>query len=310
VKTSIEYFNGKYYSGTNLKAEEKVNLEPKPRPPSVPPKPAPKITQSYSETITISNSKYLKAQLEKKVELLNQTFSDTNVKLVSEEKYNLNCKVDSTNRNDFDKVIRIIKSWKSFYRPYYLNNVTMKIDQMKSEILNKFSESGVNIHVKPNKVSFSSFESNLSDEVFKKIKTFISNKIDLVEKINIGEDSEFEMIQLAIKDKSFLKEKNLLNFGFDCRGHEVVVTGKKVSFDNINVHKILETFKMKETFSLTNKRILKHAMHSLKSFHHELKKKFIILKFSQNLSQSDCFEMYGFKFDEDQVEKESEKIKE
>jgi hypothetical protein len=181
---------------------------------------------------------------------------------------------------------------------------------MKSEILNKYSESSVNIHVKPDKVSVSCFESNLCDEVFNKIKTFISNKIDIVEKINIGEDSEFELIQLAIKEISFLKEKNLLNFRFECTSHEVIVTGKKASFDKINVQKILETFKMKEIFFLRDKRILKHAIYKLNSFHHELKKKFIILKFSQNLSQSDCFEMYGFKFDEDQVEKESEKIKE
>jgi hypothetical protein len=119
---------------------------------------------------------------------------------------------------------------------------------MKSEILNKYSESSVNIHVKPEQVSVSCFQSNLCDEVFNKIKTFISNKIDIVEKINIDEDSELELIRLATKDKSFLKDQNLLNFGFDCRRNEVIVTGKKVSFDKINVQKILETFKMKETF--------------------------------------------------------------
>jgi hypothetical protein len=87
------------------------------------------------------------------------------------------------------------------------------------------------------------------------------------------------LIQLAIKDKSFLKDQNLLNVGFDCRRNEVIVTGKKVSFDKINVQKILETFKLKVKFSLTDKRILKHAIYKLNSFHHELKKKFILLKY-------------------------------
>jgi hypothetical protein len=302
----VKYFDGKNYCGKILKASER---RPK-RHPSVPaPKQRLTLVQNYTETITISNSKYLKAQLEKKIELLNQTFSDTNVLLVSEENFDLKCKVDSTNSSNFDKVIKIVKSWKIFYRAYYLHNTTSNINQMKSEILNKFSESSLDIHVKPDKVSVRCFNSNLCDEVFNKIETFISNKIDIVEKINIDEDSELELIRLATKDKRFLKEKNLLNFGFDCRGHEVVVTGKKASFDKINVQKILETFKLKEKFSLTDKRILKHAIYKLNSFHHELKKKFIILNFSQKLSQNDIFEMFGFKFDEDQMEQESEKIK-
>jgi hypothetical protein len=78
-------------------------------------------------------------------------------------------------------------------------------------------------------------------------KTFISNKIDLVEKINTGQDSELELIKLATKAKRFLKQKNLLHFKSNNRRNEVFVAGKKARFYKINVQKILETFKMKET---------------------------------------------------------------
>ena len=306
MEKATRHFDRKYYCGNNLKAQSR---RPK-RTSSVPPKSRPRPIENYSETLRISSSKRLKNQIEKKLEFLNQTFSDTNVKLVSEENYDLICKVDSTNNINFDKVVKIIKNWKSFYQAYYLHNASINMDQLRSEILNKFREPSVYIHIKPDKVGISSFDSDLCNDIFNKIKAFISNKIDLVEKINVYEDSERELLQLAIKDKRFLKEKNLLNFRIECRGNEILITGKKASFDKINVLKNLETVKIEQEFVLREKRDLKHAIYKLKSFHRELKKKFLIIKFSQNLSQHGSFEIFGFKFDENHVEKEAAKIKE
>ncbi len=70
----VKYLDGKNYCDKILKASERRN---KPRPFSVP-RPQPPV-KNYTETITISNSKYLKAQVEKKIELLNQIFSETHV---------------------------------------------------------------------------------------------------------------------------------------------------------------------------------------------------------------------------------------
>jgi hypothetical protein len=132
---------------------------------------------NYSETIEIDYSKQLKDQLEKKIEILKKKFSETNVQLVWEGISDLKYKVDSTNKNNFDKVVKMIKTWKVFYRGYYLNNASINMDQIKCEILNEFSEPSVNIDIKPNKIGVSSLDPNRCADVIKKIKTFITNKI-------------------------------------------------------------------------------------------------------------------------------------
>ena len=71
----VKYFDGKNYCGKILKASER---RPKRHPSVPPPKQRLTLVQNYTETITISNSKYLKAQLENKIKLLNQTLNSAN----------------------------------------------------------------------------------------------------------------------------------------------------------------------------------------------------------------------------------------
>ena len=78
MTNAVRYFRGKNYCGNILEAKERRLPRSKSVPPPLFRKP---IIQSFSETITISNSKYLKGGLEKKIELLNHTFPEPNIKV-------------------------------------------------------------------------------------------------------------------------------------------------------------------------------------------------------------------------------------
>ena len=160
AESSIKFENLEHLNEKETDSTNKSNLIP-----------------NYSETIEIKDSIQLKDQLEKKIEILKQKFSDTKVQLVWEGMSDLMYKVDSPNNNNFEKVIKMIKTWKVFYRGYYLYNASMNMDQIKYEILNEFSEPSVNIEIKPDNIGVSSLDPNRCAGVFKKIKTYISNKI-------------------------------------------------------------------------------------------------------------------------------------
>jgi hypothetical protein len=109
----------------------------KPRQQSVPPpKQRPKIMQSYSDTIIISNSKYLRKSLEKKIKLLNEIYLGTVViKIVSENNYDLICKVDSMNANDFQKKVKLSKTYsKTCHQTIHLEHETLQHIQRNSEL--------------------------------------------------------------------------------------------------------------------------------------------------------------------------------
>ena len=114
MRNAIHYFDGKNYCGKILEAKERNLNSFKSRDQSSdPPKPSLKNHNTsppkprhqsivYSETIRILNSKYLKTELEKKVKLLNEIYLETtNIKIDSEEGYDLICKVDTTFFIDF-----------------------------------------------------------------------------------------------------------------------------------------------------------------------------------------------------------------
>jgi hypothetical protein len=158
----------------------KSKHQTKPRNQSVsPPKQRPKILQSYSDTIIISNSKYLRKSLEKKIKLLNEIYLETVViKIVSEENYDLICKVDSMNANDFQKVVKLIKTyWKTCYQTHYLENETIwNISQIKAEILKRYADE-VQIHFKSSKIGVSSFDKTLLNHAINQIKKCISSSV-------------------------------------------------------------------------------------------------------------------------------------
>ena len=274
----------------------------------------PPIVQSFSETITISNSKSLKEELVKKIKLLNEIYLGTsNIKIVPGKAFDLICKVDSTDSIDFNKIVKIVKTyWKTFYQSYKIDDVTLGKNNppFKEEILKKFGKPGVYIQLHPSDFGIVSFETKLCNDVFHEIKAFISNKIDQNEIINVAAVLERELIEFAIKDKKFLQEKNLLNLQFDCSDKEIKVSGKRVTFEKINVQKILETFYRIEKVLMSVRSSFLFARQKLANLKTELKKKFMLLTFSQNLSENVSFEICGFKFDEDKINIETERIKE
>ena len=152
----------------------------KPRHQSVPPpKQRPKIMQSYSDTIIISNSKYLRKSLGKKIKLLNEIYLGTVViKIVSENNYDLICKVDSMNANDFQKVVKLIKTyWKTCYQTLYLDNETIcHISQIKAEILKRYADD-VHIHFKSSEIGLSGFDETLLNHTINQIKKCISRTV-------------------------------------------------------------------------------------------------------------------------------------
>jgi hypothetical protein len=152
----------------------------KPRHQSVPPpKQRPKIMQSYSDTIIISNSKYLRKSLGKKIKLLNEIYLGTVViKIVSENNYDLICKVDSMNVNDFQKVVKLIKTyWKTCYQTLYLDNETIcHISQIKAEILKRYADD-VHIHFKSSEIGLSGFDETLLNHTINQIKKCISRTV-------------------------------------------------------------------------------------------------------------------------------------
>ena len=270
--------------------------------------------------VKINNSKYLKYQLEQKVQKLKDKYPNSKIEIHLVNN-NYTCKVTCNDENINDEILTEIKRLKSFRRclKFKKNEMTFLNDSKKiiiKECCNH--EAFININEKKSELAVYSFDKSISNSVCEKVKKFVEDRIELKEEKEIVDSLHYELLKNAFRSRDFLKRNGLEKFKFEFKDPiveknenlcgKIITSGKKSQFTRINICKFFEVYNTKEDFSLHEKSSIQFIKYKLKTIKSDFKGKFLILKYSEtNLQKKDCFELYGL--DQLEVNKQTEEIK-